>query len=384
MPLKDKITGLLHRGNSDKNMNANTTTAAPLATTTAAPLQGRSYELPAEPVIATTAPLATTGAPLAHHNPLDRNHDGRVDLNDLRGNQSGLDRNHDGIDDRLQGGRRLSNGQMMGLDRNHDGIDDRLQTGLVGGIDRNHDGIDDRLQQGVYVQGQNRASLVRAEPTIIETIQKDVVVHERIHPVEKEEIQPIIYREREQLDVKQVTQMLHETQIQPTIVQQRELPAERREAIIERGAPIQENIILPTTQRDATLRTQQIHAPIVEETIKKTVIQEIQPVLERDVFVPTIVQNTQPIYEKIVEAPVVYRETREVRELGTQSYVAPAVVRETYVAPVVVREEPIYVQEPQVLQVVPITTTTTVETYDHKMNPIETRDFINNKGLPLR
>lgn len=63
----------------------------------------------------------------------------------------------------------------------------------------------------------------------------DQTFRERIHPVMKEEIQPVIYREREQLDVKQVTQMMHETQIQPTIIQQRELPAQTREAIIERA-----------------------------------------------------------------------------------------------------------------------------------------------------
>ncbi|PRP78226.1 hypothetical protein PROFUN_13979 [Planoprotostelium fungivorum] len=325
MPIRDKLSGLLHRGNSDKTLNNNTTAApvAPLNNTVA----GRSYELPAEePVIATVAPTAV--APVAHHNPLDRNHDGRVDMNDLSG-------------------RRMSQGYEV----------NSLSQGY-------------EMNQGVYVQSAQRSSITRTEPTIIETIQKDVVIQERIHPVEKEEIQPIIYREREQLDVKQVTQMLHETQIEPTIIQQRELPAERREAIIERGAPIQENIILPTVQRDATLRTQQIHAPIVEEIIKKTVIEEVQPVLERDVFVPTIIQNTQPIYEKIVEAPTVYREVRTVQELGTREIVQPL--------------EPIIVEAPAVLQVVPITTTTTVETYDHKLNPIETRDFVNNRGLPLR
>jgi len=168
--------------------------------------------------------------------------------------------------------------------------------------------------QTTYVQSAKRASLVRAEPTIMETIQKDVVIHERIHPVQKEEIQPIIYREREQLDVRQVTQMMHETQIQPTIIQQRELPAERREAIVERGAPIAENFIAATREVDATMRTQVVHAPIVNEVIKKTIIEEIQPVLERDIIQSTVIQNTQPIYEKIVEAPLVTRETLIVQQ----------------------------------------------------------------------
>ncbi|PRP80475.1 hypothetical protein PROFUN_11697 [Planoprotostelium fungivorum] len=329
MPIRDKLSGLLHRGNSDKTLNNNTTAApvAPLNNTVA----GRSYELPAEePVIATVAPTAV--APVAHHNPLDRNHDGRVDMNDLSG-------------------RRMSQGYEV--------------NSLSQGYEVNSLSQGYEMNQGVYVQSAQRASITRAEPTIIETIQKDVVIQERIHPVEKEEIQPIIYREREQLDVKQVTQMLHETQIEPTIIQQRELPAERREAIIERGAAIEENIILPSVHRDATLRTQQIHAPIVEETIKRTVIEEIQPVLERDVFVPTVIQNTQPIYEKIVEAPTVYREVRDMRVQSTE-FVQPALYTQpalpVYTQPAV-RETIVVPSAPKVEYVTMATTTTTNETF---------------------
>jgi hypothetical protein len=65
----------------------------------------------------------------AHHNPLDRNHDGRVDLKDL----NTRDRNHDGIPDNLERGNMnqglagdnlLSNRGLTTanpLDRNNDG-----------------------------------------------------------------------------------------------------------------------------------------------------------------------------------------------------------------------------------------------------------------------
>jgi len=151
-------------------------------------------------------------------------------------------------------------------------------------------------------------TILRNEPVHHQVIQKDVVVHERIHPIQKEEIQPIVYREREQLDVKQVTQMLHETEIQPTRVEHRDLPAERREAVVMRGAPIPENHVESSKIVDSTIRTQVVHQPIVNEIVKKSVIEEVQPVLERDVIVPQVVQTTMPIYEKIVEAPHVYRE----------------------------------------------------------------------------
>jgi len=243
--------------------------------------------------------------PLAHQNPLDRNHDGRVDLKDLTGRPGMNQGLNQGI-------------HHNPLDRNFDGrvdmndLSGRTSSGVMtGGMMTN---------QTTYIQSGQRASLglTRAEPTVREVIQKDTVIHEHIHPVQKEEIQPIIYREREQLDVKQITQMMHETQIRPTILEQRELPAERREAIIERGAPIAPNMVLPSSQIDATTRTQIVHAPIINEVIKKTVVQEIQPVLERDVFQSTVIQNTLPIYEKIIEAPQVTREVVSTRvELGT-------------------------------------------------------------------
>lgn len=38
------------------------------------------------------------------------------------------------------------------------------------------------------------ATLLMKEPTVFERIEKPTVVQERIHPVMKEEIQPVIYR----------------------------------------------------------------------------------------------------------------------------------------------------------------------------------------------
>jgi len=231
---------------------------------------------------------------------LDRNHDGKVNLQDLKSNTG------------VNQGAGLNAGANAGahhnpLDRNHDGRVNAQDLHANSGA-----GLNTGLNSGLHGQ----TGLVRAEPTVIETIQKDVVVHERIHPVQKEEIQPVIYREREQLDVKQVTQLLHETQIQPTLVQQRELAPQVREAVVERSAPITENYVAPSREVDATLRSQVVHAPIVNEVIKKTIVEEIQPVLERDIIQSTVIQNTQPIFEKFVDAPQVYRETRVVQDRG--------------------------------------------------------------------
>jgi hypothetical protein len=143
-----------------------------------------------------------------------------------------------------------------------------------------------------------------------------MVVQERIHPIQKEEIQPVIHREREQLDVKQITEMLHETKINPTLVEQRELAPEIKVPVIMRGAPILPNTVAPSSTVDAVKSSQVIHAPIIEETIKRTIIEEVQPVLERDVITPTVIKEVKPIYEKIVEAPHVERVFLAERELG--------------------------------------------------------------------
>lgn len=124
---------------------------------------------------------------------------------------------------------------------------------------------------------------VLREPVMLERQEKEVVVHEHIHPVEKEEIQPIIHRgehlstflvckswlfaEREQLEVRQVTERLHETEVAPTIIEQRELAPEVREVVIEKAAPIAENVQIATVEVDATLKNQ-VSTPKVSRNVK--------------------------------------------------------------------------------------------------------------------
>eukprot|EP01117_Protostelium_nocturnum_P018424 TRINITY_DN76_c0_g2_i1.p1 TRINITY_DN76_c0_g2~~TRINITY_DN76_c0_g2_i1.p1 ORF type:complete len:221 (-),score=85.75 TRINITY_DN76_c0_g2_i1:76-663(-) len=182
---------------------------------------------------------------------------------------------------------------------------------------------------------EKKVEVLLKEPTKVEVIQKETVVHEHIHPVEKEEIQPVIYREREQLEVKQVTENLHETEVKPTLVQQRELPAEVRAPLVEKAAPIAENVVLPTMDVDATLKTVQVNAPIVNETVKKTIIEEVQPVLERDVVTSTLIQETQPIFEKVVEAPILQKETLITRDLGSKGQSLESLAAQGFPMPVI-------------------------------------------------
>jgi hypothetical protein len=304
-----KIKNLLHH-------NDNTTTTGTHPTTTPASSSDpivHDHGIPLPNTLVTgntvTAPMGTTSAAPRAHDSLDKNKDGRVDAADFQGkgtsttHHNPLDRNHDGkvdLKDLKPSAKReapINDQKLASLDKNHDGrVDARDFQGQTAGI-----------------------SSVRAEPAQVQVIEKGTVVHEHVHTLEKEEIQPIIHREREQLDVHQVTQQLHETQIQPTLVQRRELAAEVRAPIIEKSAPIQENIAIPSVDRDATMKSTQINAPIVEETIRKTVIEEIQPVLDRDVVQSTLIQERKDIYEKVVEAPSVTRSTTYVQDRGIVS-----------------------------------------------------------------
>jgi hypothetical protein len=155
-------------------------------------------------------------------------------------------------------------------------------------------------------------------PTIVERVEKPVIVQETILPSERTEVQPIVHRDIEQTEVHHVLQPMRERDFAPTAVQHVTLPAqvyENAPTFQVREAPkiFSETHVAPTT------REQYERAPLIEETIHKKVIEEVQPILYKEVVRPTVIEATKPIYERIVQAPVVLEETREILDLGTKS-----------------------------------------------------------------
>jgi hypothetical protein len=199
-------------------------------------------------------------------------------------------------------------------------------------------------------------------PTNIEreVRERPVVVQEKILPGVREEIQPVIHRERLQTEIHEVTKPLYETNVKPTVYQERMLPAETKPEVrmgSERELP--REIPQPSVIQ-APVKTQTIvKPPIVEETIRKKIIEEIQPVIHRETVAPTLVRETKPIYEKVIEAPVFMREEREMeRNMENMS------LREApRVAPVVAPVAP-----PK--QVVTTTEVTVVSSTDSEGNPL--------------
>jgi hypothetical protein len=74
-------------------------------------------------------------------------------------------------------------------------------------------------------------------------------------------------------------------------------------------------------------------APIVYETERRKILEEVQPIVYKQVVQPVIIRETKPIYEKIIEAPVIIREVREARFVGHPHHYS------TELPPTVLREE---------------------------------------------
>jgi len=164
---------------------------------------------------------------------------------------------------------------------------------------------------------QQQTMLQSEQSQIIEHIEKTPVIYEKIRKEELEEIQPVIHREHDRTEVRQVTQPIVEGVVQQTQIQQKELPAEFR-PLVQLGTYTP----LPTPVGSCSV--EQTHKliqkkPILQETERKKIIEEIQPIVYKDVLQPTVIKETLPIYEKIIEAPIVIQETRPTRYIGVRT-----------------------------------------------------------------
>jgi len=178
----------------------------------------------------------------------------------------------------------------------------------------------------------NQPAVERIEPTV-ERLEKPVIIHERVLPSQRTEVQPLIHRDREQVEYHEVLQPMKERDIVPTQVQQMELPAQRFETRIP-DTQFQEKYrdVSGRGRSDictAPMTTEQCErAPIIDEVIHKKIIEEVQPILYKETIRPVVVQATKPIFEHIVEAPVLCEEVRPMVDLGTKVLgqgVAPSV-----------------------------------------------------------
>jgi len=155
---------------------------------------------------------------------------------------------------------------------------------------------------------------LKEEPEDQIHVQKEPIVQEIIQPVERVEVQPVIHREREQIEVHQVTQHIKQTQVLPNIIEEKELPARDLGEFVETTDAVEKQLkefgsqIEPTVHVDHVHFTREIKEPIIQETVTKTVHEVVQPVIHRETIAPTVIHATLPLHEKIVEVPVIIKE----------------------------------------------------------------------------
>jgi len=82
-------------------------------------------------------------------------------------------------------------------------------------------------------RGFAQANTQQFEPTWVEKKERAPVIHETVLPQERVEIQPVIHREREQLEVHQIVQPMVERGVTATEFKTVTLPAERKAEIRE-------------------------------------------------------------------------------------------------------------------------------------------------------
>jgi len=175
--------------------------------------------------------------------------------------------------------------------------------------------------QGTGLEAPMRSLDFRTENIIVQPEQYEypTVVKETILPSERIEVQPIIHRDIEQTEIHEVTQPMHERDIAPTHLVFSTLPGERLPDVRLGEMPVMPQPVQPSVVVIETTREQVERPPIIEETIHKVVIEEVQPVLYKEVVRPVVVEQVQPIYEKIVESPIVVTEQRPMQELGIRT-----------------------------------------------------------------
>jgi hypothetical protein len=154
-----------------------------------------------------------------------------------------------------------------------------------------------------------------AIPTTV--IQDAPVVKETIREREIEEIQPVLHREIEQPIIKKVTAPMTEVcNVEEQQIYTRAAP-EFREVTAGGLSPEQQALLaqkeFSESQRYVT--HQEVVLPTkVQEVVKEKIVEEVQPVIYREVNIPRTIHLEKDIYEKQVLPTKV---VQEVRPMGT-------------------------------------------------------------------
>jgi len=150
-------------------------------------------------------------------------------------------------------------------------------------------------------------------PAVTQYVEKPALIYENIRKEQVEEIQPVIHREHERTEVRQITQPIIQGIMEPVRVEDKELPAQIKPPVQASSIPINtsKTAATPLSTQSTTTATKVIEKPpIIVDTDNNKIVEEIQPVIYRTVLQPSVVRETLPIFEKVVESPVLVQQTR--------------------------------------------------------------------------
>jgi len=116
---------------------------------------------------------------------------------------------------------------------------------------------------------------------------------------------------------------MREREVVATEIREAMLPAQTRAVVVEDSSAFMAQRSGPTdfSTREVTATMSQTvtNAPIIHETITHRVIEEVQPVIYKEIDRPVLIKETQPIYERIVEAPHVHHTVLPMNDMGVRT-----------------------------------------------------------------
>jgi len=171
---------------------------------------------------------------------------------------------------------------------------------------------------------ENKTDLeeLKKEGVEVESIGKKPIIEDTLKPIETVEVQPVINLEREQTEIHSVVMPLREKEILPTTYEERVLPTVEKEAVVESGEKFEEQYLQLAEQYHSTVNVETVEhvrivkAPIVQEIIHKKIIEEIQPIIQKETIVPHVIREILPVHERLVEAPILVKEVLPEKDLG--------------------------------------------------------------------
>jgi hypothetical protein len=130
----------------------------------------------------------------------------------------------------------------------------------------------------------------------------------------------VVHVDREQTEVRQVVQPILEKEVRPTLITKTTKEVElgtRQEKASGLPTPLEGSRTLGSApsleSRTEFLGMEKRHeefSPIVQETVHKKVIEQVTPLLEREVVIPHVIEQTKNIHETVQEKPVITHEVR--------------------------------------------------------------------------